>query len=84
MSRIQCLKRGEPASFIRTRKESRLRTMAAQLTCRQHFVQEMNSILITYALTILLFGFDSNSRHDSTGSRAEHFLKFRRWWRNER
>ena len=26
----------------------------------------MNTILIIYALTILLFGFDSNSGHDST------------------
>jgi len=29
----------------------------------------MNTILIVYALTILLFGFGSNSRHDSTRSR---------------
>jgi hypothetical protein len=26
----------------------------------------MNAILIIYTLTILLFGFDSNSRHEST------------------
>jgi len=26
----------------------------------------MTTILMIYALTILLFGFDSNSRHDST------------------
>jgi len=38
-------------------------------------VQKMNTILIIYALTILLFGFDSNSRHDSTRFRTERFLK---------
>ena len=31
---IRCLEQGKNTSFIRTRKESHLRTMAAQLTCR--------------------------------------------------
>lgn len=39
--------------------------MAAPLTV-DNFSNQMNALLIIYALTILLFGFDSNSGHDST------------------
>jgi hypothetical protein len=42
--------------------------MVAQLIWRGHFVQRVNTTIIIYVLTILLFGFGSNSHHVSNGA----------------
>ena len=37
--------------------------MVAQLIWREQFVQRVNTTIIIYVLTILLFGFGSDSHH---------------------